>query len=103
MHNQFFTQQLGYQFLTLGWYMSTFLAGALAILSGTGSISHEVETGTILSLASKPIPRGSILAGKFLAYTLVTSLYSGLLVGTVTVLAKSYFKLIFIFLFYKNL
>jgi ABC-type transport system involved in multi-copper enzyme maturation permease subunit len=96
LHNNqlWLMQQIGYQLLTLGWYMSTFLAGVLAILAGTGSIANEIETGTILSLASKPLRRRSIITGKFLAYSLVTALYSGLLVGAVTILAIYYFKLV---------
>lgn len=88
-----FMQQAGYQLLTLGWYMSTFLAGTLAILLGTGSIANEIETGTMLSLASKPYCRRSILMGKFIAYSIVTAVYSSLLVGAVTLLAAYYFKL----------
>ncbi|MGI5921286.1 MAG: ABC transporter permease subunit [Syntrophomonadaceae bacterium] len=87
-------QQIGYQLLTLGWYMSTFLAGTLAILAGTGSIAHEIETGTILSLASKPIRRCSIVLGKFWAYAAITALYSALLAGAVIVLSRHYFQLI---------
>lgn len=89
-----FMQQAGYQIMTLGWYMSTFLAGALAIMAGIGSISGEIENGTMLSLASKPLSRRAIMGGKFLAYSLVTALYSGVMVGTISLVARHYFKLV---------
>ncbi|MDD3024426.1 MAG: ABC transporter permease [Syntrophomonadaceae bacterium] len=92
--NQFwYKQQIGYQILTLGWYVSSFLLGALSIMMGAGSISGEIESGTILSLASRPFHRRTILLGKFLAYSLVTALYSGILVSTIVFLVNYYFKL----------
>ncbi|MEN6351165.1 MAG: ABC transporter permease subunit [Syntrophomonas sp.] len=86
-------QQIGYQLMCLGWYMATFLSGALAIMMGAGSVSREIETGTILSLASRPLSRSAILMGKYIAYTLITALYSILLTISITYLAIYYFKL----------
>ena len=86
-------QQIGYQMLTMGWYISTFLCGALAILAGSGSLSSEIESGTILGLASKPVSRQAIVGGKFLAYTFVTAVYSAILVGAIALLTVYFFKL----------
>ena len=86
-------QQIGYQMLSMGWYISTFLCGALAILTGSGSLSSEIESGTILGLASKPISRPAIVGGKFLAYSFVTAVYSAVLAGAITLLAGYFFKL----------
>jgi len=92
--NQFwFRNQAGYQLLTLGWYVSTFLVGALAVMMGAGSISREIESGTILSLASRPFSRSDILMGKFMAYSMVTALYSGIMAAAITTLASHYFQL----------
>ncbi|HPF20727.1 MAG TPA: ABC transporter permease subunit [Syntrophomonas sp.] len=88
-----FAQQIGYQLLTMGWYISTFLCGALAILTGAGSLSSEVENGTILALASKPISRPAIVGGKFLAYAFVTAIYSAVLVGAIALLTIYFLKL----------
>lgn len=88
-----FAQQMGYQLLTMGWYISTFLCGALAILTGAGSLSSEVESGTILALASKPISRPAIVGGKFLAYSFVTAVYSAVLVGAIALLTIYFMKL----------
>lgn len=92
--NQFwYKQQIGYQFMTMGWYVSTFLLGALSIMLGAGSIAGEIESGTILSLASRPFTRRSILLGKYLAYSLVTALYSMVLLGSIAGMVIYYFKL----------
>ncbi len=89
-----FVQQLGYQFLSLGWYISTFMVGALAIMAGAGSISREIESGTVLSLASKPLSRTAILGGKFCAYSLVNILYSTVLLAAVAGMVRYYFRLL---------
>ena len=88
-----FAQQIGYQMLTMGWYISTFLCGALAILTGAGSLASEIESGTILGLASKPVSRRAIVGGKFLAYTIITAVYSAVLLGAVALLTGYFFKL----------
>ncbi|NLV21017.1 MAG: ABC transporter permease subunit [Syntrophomonadaceae bacterium] len=88
-----FAQQIGYQMLTMGWYISTFLCGALAVLTGAGSLASEIESGTILGLASKPVSRRAIVGGKFLAYTIVTAVYSAVLLGAVALLTGYFFKL----------
>lgn len=59
-----YIQTMGYQLLTFGWYLSTLISGALAIFAGAGSISGEIESGTMLALASRPLKRSSIIAGK---------------------------------------
>jgi ABC-type transport system involved in multi-copper enzyme maturation permease subunit len=88
-----FAQQIGYQMLTMGWYISTFLCGALAVLTGAGSLASEIESGTILGLASKPVSRRAIVGGKFLAYTIITAVYSAVLLGAVALLTGYFFKL----------
>lgn len=89
-----YEQEIGYQMLTLGWYISTFLCGALAILAGAGSLSGEIESGTILGLAAKPISRRAIVGGKFLAYTFVTAAYSAFLVAALALMAGYFLQLL---------
>ena len=84
---------VGNQLMCLGWYMATFLIGTPAILMGAGSLSREIESGTILGLASRPLRRRSILIGKFLAYTLVAALYSIILLLSISLLTAYYFQL----------
>jgi len=89
-----FLKEMGYQFMCLGWYLSTFMVGALVIIIASGSLSHEMETGTILGLASRPLSRGAILSGKFLAYLLTGVLYSMVLLFSIALLCNHYFNLL---------
>lgn len=75
-----------YQLMGLGWYFAALLSGAMAILLGAGSIARETESGTILSLASRPLSRNAIFAGKYLACALMTVIYSSLLLGAIAAL-----------------
>lgn len=90
-----YMQTMGFQFFTLGWYLSCYLIGALSIMAGAGSIAQELEQGTMLGLAAKPLSRRAILSGKFIAYALVTVAYSILLLAGVTGLVWHFFHLLF--------
>ncbi|WP_027480583.1 ABC transporter permease [Deinococcus pimensis] len=76
-----------YAFATLfGLYLVNFLGGLMAVLSSVGAVSGEVESGTIQSIAYKPVSRSQIVAGKWLGFAVVTVSYvvvlaTGLLVG----------------------
>ena len=49
-----------------------FSVPVLAVFYGTGLIADEVEDKTITYLFTRPIPRGAVLAGKYLAYLVAT-------------------------------
>lgn len=51
-----------------------FTVPVLGIFYGTALIADEVEDKTITYLFSRPIRRGAVLVGKYLAYLVVTSL-----------------------------
>lgn len=51
----------------MAFYIVSFLVGLLAIFVSVGSIASEIEAGTILALAARPIRRWQIIAGKWLA------------------------------------
>ncbi|MEN6391214.1 MAG: ABC transporter permease subunit [Syntrophomonas sp.] len=89
----FLAQQAGFQMLTLGLFCCMFLVGAMAVLVGSGSISREVETGTILNLVSRPLSRPAIVAGKYLASAALSMVYSVMLFGSVEALAIYLFHL----------
>ncbi|MEQ8176473.1 MAG: ABC transporter permease subunit [Syntrophomonadaceae bacterium] len=89
----FLAQQAGFQMLTLGLFCCMFLVGAMAVLVGSGSISREVETGTILNLVSRPLGRPAIVAGKYLASAVLSLVYSVMLFGSVEALAIYLFHL----------
>ena len=73
MHIMMFTQ-LYY----MGLFLSSMMISLLTLLISVGSISSELETGTMLSIACKPIRRGSIILGKFLGAAAFLLLLSGM-------------------------
>jgi Cu-processing system permease protein len=60
-------------------YMVTFVATLLAILTSTGTIAGDVDSGTLLAVLPKPISRWEVLAGKTLAYAILISVYTALM------------------------
>lgn len=51
-----------------------FTVPVLAVFYGTSLIADEVEDKTITYLFTRPIPRGAVLAGKYLAYLACTAM-----------------------------
>jgi ABC-type transport system involved in multi-copper enzyme maturation permease subunit len=51
-----------------------FIAPVLGVFYGTALIADEVDDKTITYLFTRPIPRGSVLLGKYLAYLVSTVL-----------------------------
>jgi ABC-2 type transport system permease protein len=51
-----------------------FIIPVLGVFYGTALIADEVEDKTITYLFTRPIPRGAVLIGKYLAYVVCTSL-----------------------------
>jgi ABC-type transport system involved in multi-copper enzyme maturation permease subunit len=51
-----------------------FIIPVLGVFYGTSLIADEVEDKTITYLVTRPIPRGAVLVGKYLAYLLCTTL-----------------------------
>jgi Cu-processing system permease protein len=66
-----------------GLYVVNFLVVAVAILLPIDSLSGEISSGVIQTLASKPIDRAAIVIGKWLAYLGMTAAYLALLGGGV--------------------
>jgi ABC-type transport system involved in multi-copper enzyme maturation permease subunit len=66
-----------------GLYVVNFLVTAVAILLPIDSLSGEIGSGVIQTLASKPIDRAAIVVGKWLAYLVMTTAYLVLLAGGV--------------------
>ena len=76
-------------FFTLaGLYAVNFLTVMSAVLLPVDTISGEVESGVMQTVASKPIHRFEIVLGKWLAYVLVVSGYLLLLAGGVLAVAR---------------
>ncbi len=51
-----------------------FIVPVLGVFYGTALMADEVEDKTITYLFTRPIPRGAVLIGKYLAYVVCTSL-----------------------------
>jgi ABC-type transport system involved in multi-copper enzyme maturation permease subunit len=64
-----------------GLYVVNFLVTAVAILLPIDSLSGEIGSGVIQTLASKPVDRAAIVVGKWLAYLLMTAAYLALMGG----------------------
>jgi len=74
--------RIGYQFMTLaGLYVVNFLTVGLAIMLAVDTLSGEIASGVMQTLAAKPIRRGEIVLGKWLTYWLMTAAYLLLLAG----------------------
>lgn len=69
-------RRTGAQFMLLaGLYVSNILAVALSILLPVDTLSGEIDSGVMQTLASKPIHRADILMGKWIGYWLLTGAY----------------------------
>ena len=56
------------------WLYLRFIVPVLALYYGTALVADEVEDKTITYLFTRPIPRGAVLLGKFLAYFICTAM-----------------------------
>jgi ABC-2 type transport system permease protein len=62
-------------FGTIVWLLFVrFIVPVLGVFYGTALVADEVEDKTITYLFTRPIPRGAVLIGKYLAYLVCTAL-----------------------------
>ncbi|MDO8671417.1 MAG: ABC transporter permease [Dehalococcoidia bacterium] len=59
----------------MGLYVVNFFGGLLAIFTAVGTISGEIESGTLHAVVPKPIRRWEIMVGKWLGYAIMLSVY----------------------------
>ncbi len=71
-----------------GLYVVNFLVTAVAILLPIDSLSGEISSGVIQTLASKPVDRAAIVVGKWLAYFAMTAAYLVLVGGGVVLIMR---------------
>jgi ABC-type transport system involved in multi-copper enzyme maturation permease subunit len=82
-------RQFQLQFFTLaGLYVANFLAIAAAVLLPVDTLSGEIDSGVMQTLASKPIRRAEIVLGKWLTYWLMIGSYLVIIAGGVVVVAR---------------
>lgn len=71
-------------FLVLaGLYVVNFLTAMMAVLTSVDTISGEIASGTIHTLLAKPIHRWEIIAGKWIGFIGMLTLYQILMAGGV--------------------
>ncbi len=66
-----------------GLYVVNFLTILMAVLTSVDTIAGEIASGTIHTLAAKPIRRWEIVLGKWLGFAFMLSLYLLLMAGGV--------------------
>ncbi len=71
-----------------GFYFSSMLVALLTIMSSIGSISSEIENGTIHSIISKPIKRYEYILGKYIGLGIISTAYATLLFVLVIIIPK---------------
>ncbi|MBM7866104.1 ABC transporter permease subunit [Heliobacterium gestii] len=83
-------QIIGNQLLGSGLYFASFLMTLLAMLAGVGAIAAEIETGLLDAVVSKPLPRRSVIVGKFAGHAAMIAGFGLLLYGGVLLLNGLY-------------
>ncbi|MBN1429034.1 MAG: ABC transporter permease subunit [Anaerolineae bacterium] len=87
-------KQASASMLMAGMYVINFLIVMITVLTSVGSISGEIGSNTIHTIASKPIRRWEIVMGKWLGFAIMISLYTILmslaLMGIVAVIGGGF-------------
>ena len=76
-------REIAYAMVTMGLYAVDLLAVLMTILTSVDTLSGEIASGTIQAIATKPVPRWQILAGKWLGFVAMLSAYIAIMVGGV--------------------
>ncbi|HEX5166348.1 MAG TPA: ABC transporter permease [Thermomicrobiales bacterium] len=66
----------------LGLYAINFLAGFLALFLSVGAISSEIDSGALHAVLARPLRRVEFVAGRWLAYAGLISVYVGVMAGS---------------------
>jgi len=80
------TLDTGFNFTVMaGLYVVSFLGVMLAVLTSVGTLSGEISSHTMQSLAVKPLRRGVLVLGKWLGLALMLATFIGFLAGGVII------------------
>jgi ABC-type transport system involved in multi-copper enzyme maturation permease subunit len=75
-------------FMVAGLYVVNFLTLSTAVLLAVDTLSGEISSGVMQTLASKPIHRAQIVLGKWTAYLAMTIAYLLLMSGGIVLIVK---------------
>lgn len=71
----------------VGFYFSSMLLAFLTVMLSIGIVSSELESGTILTILTKPIKRIEYILGKYLGTAILIILYSAILYIAVIIIS----------------
>jgi Cu-processing system permease protein len=81
---------IGMASLTLsGLYIVNLLSGFMALFLSVGSISADVDSGTLHALLARPMKRSHLLLGRWLAYASMITIYTIVMASLVMVAASA--------------
>jgi hypothetical protein len=69
--------------MAAGMYVVQFLVVVFALVVSVDTLAGEIASGTVQTLVTRPVSRGSVVAGKLAAHALSTVLFTAALVGAV--------------------
>jgi Cu-processing system permease protein len=69
--------------LMAGLYVVNFLTAMMAVLTSVDTLSGEISSGTVQTLVAKPIHRWEVVAGKWIGFAGMLTLYQVLMAGGV--------------------
>jgi len=69
--------------LLAGLYAAYFLVVVLALLTSIDTISGEIASGRIHTVVTKPVGRGDIVAGKWLGFAAMLTVFAAVLCGSI--------------------
>jgi len=77
------------QIFTMGLYFGSFIVSFLAVFAAVGTVSSEIENGTMLAVVPRPIRRWEIVLGKFVGFgTLLVAYAAGLFLALTVVIER---------------
>nr|WP_255570392.1 ABC transporter permease [Cohnella sp. CFH 77786] len=74
--------------MVLGLYFAQLLSAFFVLFSTMGTISGEIESGLMLAMLARPIPRWKMYLGKWLGFAFWCLLYHALLFWSIVILVR---------------
>jgi ABC-2 type transport system permease protein len=71
----------------LGFYFSSMLVAFLTVMLSIGMVSSELESGTALTILTKPIKRSEYIFGKYIGTSMLIIIYSAILYIAVIIIS----------------